>query len=324
MFWRSLRVVFVLALLGVLFLAATNVQALQDWWLLRGYNPPPQVSALAAQDTMTQDGMHLFYINHPQLIDQSSVFKANCKTYEQTIVLGCYHAGENGIFIFAVEDSRLQGVQQVTSAHEMLHAAYERLSKSEKNYVDGLLNDYYSNDLHDQRLIDTINDYKKTEPNDVVNEMHSMFGTEVANLPAPLEKYYQQYFSNRASVVAFASNYQAEFTSRSAKIKDYEQQLANLKQKIDTEENNLSSQASQIDTDRRQLDKLNAAGSIAQYNAGVPGFNAEVDSYNAGVVQLKNDITNYNKLVVLHNQLAGELSSLYNSLNTNLTPQTVH
>src|SRR5690349_20404233 len=111
----------------------------------------------------------------------------------------------------------------------MLHAAYDRLSAKDRTYVDGLMLDYYHHDLHDQQLLDTIASYQKSEPNDVTNEMHSVFGTEADNLPAPLEQYYKKFFDNRQKTVAYSTGYEQEFTSRKAAVAAYDQQLTELK-----------------------------------------------------------------------------------------------
>jgi chromosome segregation ATPase len=203
----------------------------------------------------------------------------------------------------------------------MLHAAYDRLSKKDRNYVDGLLQDYYNNQLHDQRIIDTMNLYKQTEPNDVVNEMHSVFGTEIANLPAPLEQYYSRYFSNRQAVATFAANYQSEFTTREAKINADKAQLDQLKASINAEESQLQSQYDKINSDRARLDSLRSSGQITQYNASVNSFNAEVDSYNSSVQGLRADISQYNQLVQDYNAIASELNGLEKALDTRLPTQ---
>lgn len=310
-----------LALILVILFGVLNFRALADWWALRGYTPPANIAQIANEDTMTPKAEHIFYVNHPDLTSDVNNFRQHCPTYEQTIVLGCYRSNQNGIFIFNVNDIRLNGVQEVTAAHEMLHGAYDRLNKKDKEHIDNLLTNYFANDLHDQRIIDTINSYKQTEPNDVINEMHSVFGSEVTNLTPELETYYRQYFSNRSTVVGFANNYEGEFSSRVSKIKDYEKQLAFLQQTIKDEESALNSQLNKIESDRRRLDSLKNSGQFATYNSAVPAFNAEVDAYNSAVAKLKSDISMYNDLVGVHNQLAAELRSLYSSLDTSLTPQ---
>src|SRR5206468_584885 len=127
---------------------------------------------------------------------------------------------------------RLSGVEEVTSAHEMLHAAYDRLSTKERNRVDELLQNYYDHQLTDQRIRATIDAYKASEPNDLQNEMHSIFGTEIATLPPELENYYSQYFADRSKVTTLAGEYEQEFTSRKTEIQSYDTQLDGLRAQI--------------------------------------------------------------------------------------------
>lgn len=319
---RLSKVLLVLLILAVPAVALLHSQDIYDWAKLRNYSPPAAISQLATVDTMTSKARHIFYVNHPSLIGNVVDFRKSCPTSEQTIVLGCYRPPQNGIFVYNVQDPRLNGIHEVTAAHEMLHAAYDRLSSKDKDAVNGLLQNYYAQQT-DQRVIDTVNAYKVSEPNDVVNEMHSIFGTEIANLPAPLEIYYKQYFTNRAAVVAFSANYEAEFTNRLAKINSYDQQLATMKQDIEAQENNLKNQLPKIESDRADLDRLRSTGDFAAYNAGVSRFNAEIAAYNADIAKLKNSINTYNVLVETRNKLAIELRSLDNAIDTRLTPQTV-
>lgn len=320
---RFLAAVALLLLLALPFLIYFNAQALSDWWQLRGYTPPTTVSAVASQDTMTAYGRHIFYVNHPNLESDISQFRKDCQVTEQAIVLGCYHSDQDGIFIYNVSDPRLSGVEQVTAAHEMLHGAYDRLSSKDRAYVNGLLESFYKSGLQDQRVKDEINEYKQTEPNDVVNEMHSVFGTEVADLPAALQAYYSRYFTDRQAVTGFAAAYQGEFTSREDQIKADDAKLADMKTQIDAQEQLLSTRMAQINSDRARLDGLRSSGNVAEYNREVPSFNDEVDSYNNGVAKLRSDITAYNDLVDQRNSIASELASLDKAIDTRATPQTI-
>ena len=129
-------------LLGFPVLVYFNAQNLVDWWKLRGYTPPASVSALASEDTMTKYATHVFYVNHPQIVSDTATFRQDCSENEQTIVLGCYHPEQEGIFVYNVSDPRLSGVQQVTAAHEMLHAVYARLSTKDRKPVLGKIKPY--------------------------------------------------------------------------------------------------------------------------------------------------------------------------------------
>jgi hypothetical protein len=256
-------------------------------------------------------------------VESNSVqFRIDCSETEKTIILGCYHGNQAGIFIYNVQDQRLSGIQQVTAAHEMLHAAYDRLSSKDKSYVDGLLQNYFNHDLRDQRVIDTINDYKDSEPKDVVNEMHSIFGTEIADLPQTLVAYYSRYFTDRHAVTAYAAAYQHEFTTRESQIKTDDAQLDQMKNQINSEEQSLDSQLIQINIDRARLDSLRNSGRISEYNSQVGDFNSEVRSYNIDIGKLRSDIEAYNRLVDARNAIASELASLDKALDTRSVPQT--
>jgi hypothetical protein len=295
-------------------------QAILDWWHLRGYMAPSSVAQLASDDTMTPYAQRLFYVNHPT-ITTGTGFSSHCPSGgEKTIVLGCYLGADDGIYLYNVTDVRLHGVEQVTAAHETLHAAYRRLSDTERQQVDSWLTNYYEHDLTDQRIKDTIAAYKKSEPNDVVNEMHSVFGTEVPNLPTQLEDYYKRYFTDRSTITNYAAQYQNEFTSRQAQITAYDAQLKALKPQIDANEASLNEQKTSLDDQSKQLQSERSSGQIAAYNAGVPEYNAAVNSYNALVSTRKELITQYNAIVDQRNAIALEEEQLAKALSSDAVP----
>lgn len=282
-----------------------NRIAIYDWWRLRDYQPSQRIAQLVTADTMTDYAKHMFYINRPEILGKAE-FNQKCPNdgAEQTIVLGCYHDKQTGIYLYSVTDPKLDGVEQVTAAHEVLHAAYERLSSKDRQYVNSLLQDYYQNELKDKRILQTIEAYKKSEPNDVVNEMHSIFGTEVSKLPAALEDYYSKYFQDRSKIVGFAQRYQQAFLNSQAKadsylaqIKKIEQQLASMKRQIDSEEAKLQAESSQIEAERQ------TATDADSFRRRVIAYNAEVQSY-------RNLITTYNSLIEQHNSLIDQYEAL--------------
>ena len=321
-FARRLGLSLTLVLLAAVAVTWWQRQALYDWWRLRNYSPPPAIVALANADTMTDPARHLFYVNHPRLVSQLEAFRQHCPTSELTIVLGCYQPPQAGIYIYDVSDNRLTGIEEVTAAHEMLHGAYDRLSPREKRYIDDLLVEYAKN-LTDQRIIDTIAAYRRSEPRDVINEMHSVFGTEAVDLPAALENYYKRYFVDRSKVVSLANGYEAEFSRRIDLIESYDAQLSDLKQSIKLQEQDLDAQLTQIQAERSRLQSLRASGQIEAYNAAVPAYNFQVNAYNQSVAKLRSDIERYNQLVIVRNQVANELRDLDQAIDTRLTTQPI-
>ena len=294
--------------------------AVEDWFKLRNYTAPSTISALAMDDNMTAKATHDFYVNHPA-IDDAAIFNTKCPAgSEQTIVLGCYHSNQAGIFLYNVTDLRLNGEQQVTAAHEMLHAAYDRLSTKDRNYVDGLLQDYYKHDLHDQRILDTIAAYQKSEPTAVVNEMHSVFGTEIAMLPPALETYYKQYFTDRAKIAAYAASYQAEFTSRQNQVTEDDAKLNQLKSEFTDNENDLQARNDDLQNLQTKMDNEKQTKQFDAYNANVPVFNAKVDAFNAELDTNKQLAAQFNQLLADRNAIALEERQLAKALNSQLAP----
>jgi hypothetical protein len=318
---RLATLLILVVLCGSAGIALAARQSIYDWARLHNYQAPAAVSTISDQDTMTPYARKLFYINHP-LISEKDAFRSECPANggEQTIVLGCYRGDQGGIYLLNVTDERLDGVKRVTAAHEMLHAAYDRLSSSDRKNVDKMLTDYFQRDMHDPRLAKTFAAYQKSEPNDVVNEMHSIFGTEVANLPPGLETYYQRYFTDRSQVAGFAAQYQSVFTQRQDEVVKDDAQLASLKAQIEADQSDLKSKQQQLDELRNGLVAARARGDIPTYNAGVPRYNGLIDSYNAEVASVKTMVAQYNQLVEQRNALALEVDKLVDDLNANVSP----
>jgi hypothetical protein len=301
-------------------LLLANRQSLIDWWRLRGYTAPPAVAKLASEDTMTSYTRHLFYLNRPQILPTVTSFRVHCPENENTIVLGCYHPDQNGIFIYAVTDPTLAGVQQVTAAHEVLHAVYARLSKGARTTLDTELTNYDEHGLTNPLVKAEIKLYQQTEPNSVMDEMSCTFGTEIANLPPPLEAYYKQYFSNRAAIVGYEEQYQSAFSTRQTTILQDDTQLASLKSQINTLEGQLKSSLNTLNAQLANLTSLRSSGNIAAYNAGVAPYNSAINSYNDTVQTVENLVSQYNQLVTSRNQVAGQVTTLAAALDTRVTP----
>lgn len=296
--------------------------ALPDWFRLRNYIPPAEIVALADVTTMTDDARHLLYVNHTAL-EPKATFRDKCPKYDNnTIVVGCYLSGQRGIYVLRVTDGRLNGIEQVTAAHEVLHAAYERLDKDEKQRVEKLLQNYADTKLTDGRIKAALKGYEVSEPGQQLNEMHSIFGSEIASLPPELEAYYAKYFSSRAKVVALANQYQAAFTSRQAAIKQYDLDLQEQAARIKSDTQKLKDQEEAIEANRRQLETYEARGDIEAYNAGVEPFNARIAAYNALLARTRSLIVSYNALVEERNAVASQTEALQQAIDSSDLPQS--
>jgi hypothetical protein len=309
---------FLVGLISIVLLATPLVvlwqrQAVFDWWRLRGYEPSVAVSQLATDTTMVSSMRRLYYVYHPS-IDEKTAFNQACRENEQTIVLGCYINGRS-IHILSVTDSRLDGVEQVTAAHEALHAVYARLSGAERKKVDTMTAAAFAA-ITDQRLKDVIELYRKQDPSVVPNELHSILGTEVRSLPADLEAYYTRYFSDRSKVVDYSEQYEQAFTDRKNQILSYDAQLSSLKEQIQALQTSLNNQSKTLTNERNQLTNLKSGGQTNAYNAAVPAYNAKVNAYNSDIDTLTGLINQYNDIVPKRNAIASEEQDLVQAIDS--------
>ena len=290
----------------------THQQEISDWWRLRDYTPSSEIALLSDQSGMNEEGERLFYIHAPELLPRED-FSGKCTIDEETIVLGCYIT-DTKIYVFDVDDERLDGIEEVTAAHEMLHAAYDRLSESEKAELDELLLSTFKS-LNDERIIETVANYRMRDPRVVPNELHSILGTEVRDLPEELEAYYARYFDDRLTVVTLAETYETAFTTLENQIESLDEQLAQLKQDIDERRNNLDLLNEALQNESAQLDQLRS--NPEAFNAALPSYNQKVREFNNSLAVLSADITTYNQLVEERNDIAIEERELIQALDTN-------
>jgi hypothetical protein len=289
-------------------------QAVYDWWQLRNYTAPSEIADLATQTTMNDSARRLFYVYHPRVEPRDS-FNKHCRDGEFTIVLGCYSSGR-GIFIFRVDDPRLDGIEQVTAAHELLHAAYERLSGPEKDRIDRLTTEAYQN-MSNDRIKETIAEYEKDDPSVVPNELHSILGTELGDLPAGLEAYYKQYFNDRSQIVAFSRAYESEFTTRKNEAKTAEEKLTNLKSQIDSENEALSLEQKQLKQDASTIESMRQPDADTdKVNALINHYNQAVVAYNSRVRAVSALVDNYNALYESYKQIVLEQQDLFKAIDS--------
>jgi uncharacterized coiled-coil DUF342 family protein len=290
-----------------------NHQQVIDWWRLASYTPSVEIKQLADNDAMSGRGRDLFYASDPH-VEAGADFNNACTSQnEKTIVLGCYKAQR--IFLYNVTDTRLDGVKEVTAAHEMLHAAYERLSNADKQHVNALLKPIIE-DMKDQRILDLITLYNQQEPGELYNEMHSILGTEHIDLSPELEEYYKQYFTGRRKIVDYSEQYQAVFVQSQNKLDEYDKQLDSLKSNIDESNNALRDRQAQLEAESNQLNQLQAKGQVQAYNQAIPNYNAKVREFNALVEQTRQLVQQYNAIVVERNNQAAAQNNLYQSLDS--------
>jgi hypothetical protein len=291
--------------------------SIYDWWVLRSYDAPADIQTLANNSSMSDYGARLFYINTPELLDGSQ-FNSSCTHTEETIVLGCYTGKD--IYIYNVDKPELSGIKEVTAAHEMLHAAYQRLNPSERERVNSLLLNMYQK-IQNPRIIKLVKTYEQQDPSIVPNELHSILGTEVELLDQELEDYYKKYFIDRKAVVNYSKQYEAVFDSIKNEIDRLYGELSLRKTEIQNREASLEIQKTEIDSISIQMQGYQSSGNISAYNNLVPKYNNLVNSYNTSISELRTLIDEYNELVGKYNSQTVIQKELINSIDSQYTAE---
>jgi hypothetical protein len=294
-----------------------NRQGVIDWWTIQQFVPSAEVKDLIVSTGMTERGRDLVYASRTQ-IDERETFNQNCSDVlgEESLVLGCYKAQR--IYVYNVTDTRLAGVKEVTTAHEMLHAAYERMNESDKAKLKQLLEPQIQA-IKDQRLLDLMGIYNKQEPGELYNEMHSILATEVRDLSPALENYYKQYFTDRYKVVSYSESYESLFTQSKARIAEIEARMASLKEKIDANNATIRREDQELKDASIELDRLKSADQMEAFSQQAQVYNAKVRAFNARIQETRALITEYNQLVEDRNNEAAAQNELRQGLDSKYT-----
>jgi hypothetical protein len=249
-------------------------------------------------------------------IDDAGELNANCADIETTMaILGCYARGR--IHIFNVRDERIADAKYATSAHEMLHAAYARLTKNERVRINMLLEEAYQYSDRNNELRRIMAEYDRMEPERRYNELHSIFGTEYANLSPELEKHYARYFTDRSVIVDMSARYRKVF-------KDLETELDQLKVQMDRLAAIIEADLSLFETMvfwlNRDIEVFNIKEfhSLVEYNAERRILLEKERETESFVAQIEADIVRHNKLVEQYNNLGGRFNHLSYQIDSKL------
>lgn len=282
------------------------------------YEPSsPKIKQLAIDTTMTPKARQLFYQQEPR-IEPKPTFHQLCRktehNTEKTILLGCFTSNgyEGNIIIQSVTDPRLAGMMEMVAAHEMLHAAYQKLSDKERSQLAPKLKRAVKQ-VKDKHLLAVLKEYEAGDPDIYVNELHSHLGTSLADLDDPeLEEYYRQYFRDRKQVVAFAERSRSVLSQIEFQVEQLEPELNTLEVNLKAEKDYIQRAEDDLKSSYQNLERMKAnlaylkqqaenslsrgdASLVNEFEQERSRFNAEVGEFNWQVQQLQDRITKFNQ-----------------------------
>lgn len=287
------------------------------------YHPTAQISQVSDRVMLTARGTELLYASKPVVEDQK-LFNDNCESTERTTaMLGCYHRKK--IFLFNVQNKELDGAIDVTAAHEMLHAAYDRLNVFERIHINNMVTAEYEKIKNDKDIKQLMEYYSKAEPGATLNELHSIIGTTKSSISPELEQYYGQYFSDRGKVVELNTKYNTVF-------RQVEAQGAELVKIINQESPLLHSDLDEYNAERSQLE-TDIASFNARVNSGGFTIRSSFETARAALVERSDDLNarreainqrveTYNNNIEQLNALSVRIQQLNSSINGITSPKS--
>ena len=312
------RWIFLVVLAVAIVTAAVNWKSIYDWYLGVVYTPSVEMVTIREKLGLTDEGKFIFNATQP-ILSEAKEFNQNCRQEEsETAVLGCYKNGN--IYIYNITAAELDGIRELTTAHELLHAKWARMNEDERRGLTESLTHVFEDN---QELLESeIEPYEVSERQE---ELYVRAGTEVKELPEELEKHYGEIFEDQDKIVDFYESYIVVFREIKMKMAGLLEEMEVLKEDISAYTADYEQQAAQLEAD------------IVSFNscAGVEGcFDSEWEFYaqrrqllvKQGEIEnlnekINNLIDKYNEKVEEYNADVTESRKLQDMINSNTLPE---
>jgi len=302
--------------------AVLNRQYIFDQVRVSQYTPSGEVTSLKDRLALTGRGTFLFEASHP-VLQSADEFNNSCQQHQETNspIIGCYT--RNSIYIYDVTANELQGIEETTAAHELLHAVYQRLSPSEKSSIDAELQSAYAR-VKTPELEKRMKYYEEHEPGHESDELHSILGTEHINLGATLEQHYDDFFTSRAKIIAYHDAYSATFDRITTQMKDLEtkinSEVASLNQRISTYNTKMDTLNSDTDAFNQRARVQGAFSSQAEFTAARDALTSRKQVLDAEYASIQTSIASVDSWRTSYNAMVDKYNQLSRSINSSLKP----
>lgn len=332
-FLKSAVLFIVILSIGFLY---TKRASLFDGYMSSTFNESSEIRSVVDDTKMTEYASKIFYASTPKMVGASDFRDACGENEERTATLGCYRYDDScnivvqyvystgcvRVYIFRVENTKLTGINQVTGAHEMLHAAYARLDSDTKTELIKLLDQKADSLQDDERFTKRMSSYDDISGNDRYSELHSILGTEVSDLGNELDDHYAKYFQDRQAVVDLYHSYADQFFQMDEAASDLaeslKQQASDINGRIDTHNKSSSELSVDIEDFNRRAES-GYFGSQGEFLLLRAELMQRVDDSNSERDKIQQAIDDYEKDLSTYNSLVTNLQKLNNSIDSSLT-----
>lgn len=278
---------------------------------LKNYEPNRTILAIAQSATMTDYGKRLFFLSDPTLVSSAKELNDTCRTdaeHSNVTTLGCFSSRDKKIFLLDDSGGMTQNLLVVTATHELMHSVFSRMSIEEKEIILKALLDVWHGPDHkylEQRLMA----YGSLNEAINYNELHSIVGTELKNLPQVLKDHYSKYF-DPVTVSRIANSFEQKLESQKKTVNVADKKIDSLKSEIVRKKKQISNFSAMLKEYKTRLNNFRSMGDISSYNSMVPMFNETVEKVKNLEDETNHLIKTYNEMIHTRNDHAQELSWL--------------
>ena len=306
-------------LLGLLVCGVLFQQQITDQFKFWSYQPSGEIASLAQRSGMSDKGTFYFYVTHPRL-ESAEEFNNDCHRDEPASpILGCYISGVDTIHIYDITKEKLDGIKEVTAAHEMLHAVWARLSASERGSLATPLKAAYDR-LKTPELERRMEYYGRNGEDSQISELYAILPTEFSDIGSELEDHFGAYFDDRQKVVSLHASYRQTFEKLENEMMTLSEGLESKRQYIEQEERALSLAVSSLN---RRVENFNARAARGDFTSQ-QAFNLERsrleverrasigrgEAIDRAIADYNNDVERLNQLGQRHDQLTKSIDSI--------------
>lgn len=299
-----------------------NQRIIKDQLVAYQFETPENIAAYIGQAGLSSEGSLYLRTSLPRVVPAYE-FDRYCTRNEPGIgVLGCYTTRDSRIYLYDVTDPRLESIEPVVAAHEMLHAVWFRKTVEEQNSLAPLLEEAYAALGADHPLVERMASYEADNPASRLPELYSIIGTEIREIPEALEAHYALYFADRSLVVDLADRVYRVFDTLQAELEQLSNELTSRNAEIEglrfTYEETSRVLTADIVAFNEKASTPGAFPSKSQFEATRAELVARQERLESMRITLQTKITEYNVLLEELNTLNDEVSELNQGINITL------
>lgn len=278
-----------------------NFGVVKDFLVGLSYRPTDEMVEIRESLGLTGTGARIFNASMP-VLQEKQEFNSNCREVEnESAILGCYR--DDRIFVYNIVDEELPGIRELTAAHELLHAVYDRMSNEDKaRWRNELVSVYRENQDVLGEEIELYNDSEKQE------ELYVRAGTEIADLPENLERHYAEIFEDQDKIAGYYNSYIKVFREIEVKLETLYGEIETLGEKIAAKTSEYEASLEALDS---EISEFNNCAATADCFSSTYAFNkrrAELigkkETLEAFYNEINTMVAEYNEMIEEYNEYA--------------------